>query len=565
MSEIGSEPFRGLAKVRVENAALGNRNFTLSLVDVDPNAAGDEAHQDGTGATAWTQRPSGTGLTLRLEWNTEGATPPQQATIARVRIRLPGGDQVGATTWTPAIAGNSGSATRTCHFDDDPLNEAAGSLRWGAVELFFEVESVGGLTPWGPADSRGAFANPGTLTSDHARGYLRAEGVLSSHSLSNVALAGAEPATWAFPDPVHTRLTFAEQAFEAFSLTCSLLNQADTAERSETLSDAGTRDFSWNGTTGTNRRVGNGMTLASEAKHLRLTIAAVDFGGDDRFVLAAAGHEAGWTVDNARQITRSNRITVDPRLTPSYLLQLTDSQFGTPPMSKDVANGQRPQSEVGYVAARWVNARSEGQNGLSSTAKMWDAPEQSGTEASPVRSHTGTTATRGGEVGWHPKDATATLPIAWDVVLTGGNWTVKAVLGAGQDYSGLERNITRTLVLLAFDNKLVPFVSFSDGLATFTILDRSTGVRVVPDVGSAKFSVVRRNAASNRLEYLDSDGQTWQTWAPAGVIVDHVAAAHADDARLFTRAFSIAGEKAIVFGSATVKGVVYPEYAGAFL
>lgn len=312
MAVIGTSPFRGLAKIRVKTAVAGNnRNFTLSLVDVAPNSTGDEVDQNGTGATAWEQTPSTTGITLRLEWDSEGAAPPAQATIARVSIRIPDGAQIGATTWSPAVAGDSGSATRTFHFDSDPLDEAANSLRWGMFELFFEVEKVGGVDAWGPATSRGAFTNPGVLTSDHAQGYLRGTATLSNHTVSNASLGGAEPSTFAYPDSIFLQaLLNSVTATENFTLTARIRDSGADVRTKATTGTSPTVDFSL---TATAEKVD--ATFDADTDDLRYELTAASFGGDNKFAWAGSGHQSGWTRTSELILDRSARIPVNPNVT----------------------------------------------------------------------------------------------------------------------------------------------------------------------------------------------------------------------------------------------------------
>ena len=319
MAAIGTSPFRGLAKVRVKTAVPGNnRNFTLSLVDVAPNSTGDEIDQDGTGATAWEQAP-GSAMTLRLEWDSEGAAPAQQATIARVTIRVPNGAAIGAGTWNPAIAGNSGSATQAIHLDSNPLNGSLDTAQFGMYELRFEVESVGGLGPWGPADSTGAFANPGALTSDFAQGYLRAPATLSTFVHSNAALGGATPATFAYPDTVFTRAVLANTSVENHAIKVSV-RESGVEKRATTLAGqtAVTHDATWSGdgSTALTAKVLADLAVANDTS--RIEFVAANFGGDNKFVWAATVG-ASFTRTSELIGDKASNFNVDPSVTVANL------------------------------------------------------------------------------------------------------------------------------------------------------------------------------------------------------------------------------------------------------
>jgi hypothetical protein len=418
--------------------------YSVSITDVNPlaTAPGDAAD--------WTFDPASEGqvveVTLRFEWAKVGVPIIGLANTGTLRVRVPGGGaDIGATV-ALAPAGENGSQLITLRFDDNPLDGSVGSARWGELEIFFEVARTPAVA-WGPADSRGAYAAPTAGThNDSARGYLRRTARLTGHSVSNVAIAGAEPNPWGFPDPIFSRFTFDAEAYESFSLDYEIRRTGlATVEREQTVAAIGpNRDFSWTGTAGTNRRVGNGIQLISEGKDLILNLVAADFGGDNKFVWAAA-NQVNWTRESDLQLKRANRITVDPRLMVAHLQQMNNRTFATPPLSLDLL--QRQVTDLSFSSARFRNSRSEGQNALTVTGKNWDEAELTGSEASPVNQSTGlATDTNGGEAGW-AETSLSQVPFVWDKSLPGGNWITKWIITGPVDAVGVESGASRVVTL----------------------------------------------------------------------------------------------------------------------
>lgn len=295
MAALTSEPFRGAACSEVA-ITLTPANNHRAWVSFDVNTAMPSANQ-----ATWEGLP-GAALTLRFRWQSNGTGSGQQApTFATVRAMLPGGAQIG-TDWNVAFPAADTEVTRTFHFDDDPMNAVLSALRSGMVELYLVWGSTGGLTPWS-ADSRGATTGTilPTNTVNWARGKARASCVLSSHSISNVAIAGAEPASWGATDPIHTRIALSAVTYRSITPTTGLRRPSNgTQERSGSPAAGSTpnKDTSWTSSTaGQTAYIGAGMepsattaTRTSEAKDLRFDLPSVTFGGDNEFV---------WVTDDA--------------------------------------------------------------------------------------------------------------------------------------------------------------------------------------------------------------------------------------------------------------------------
>lgn len=485
-------------------------------------------------------------------------------------MRLPGGAIIGAA-WNVAFPAINTDVSRTFHFDSDPLSQVLDALRSGTLEIYLNWGSTGGVTPWN-ADSRGAGA--GILVTNeiaNARGYLRSRCIVSNDPApSNVAIGGAEPSLFAAPDPIHTRITFSAVKYRTKDLELQLLRGGTaTVERNQVGSaqTAVNHDYSWTGTTGTNRRVGNGMFLGSEAKDLRVKMTSLDFGGDDEYVFAASGHAAGWVVDSNLQLTNASELTVDPQLYPRnktplatspgalYHSQAQGNAFKDPPSSGDIANGQRLFPDTGFVSVRYLNARGEGVNSLTVTLKMWDSGSISSSEASPAHTFSGDTATRRSaapattpEAGWLPLAQSGIdrdkLPISWTTVV-GGTWRVKSVLTAPSDLTGLENysfssggeTWNRNLFLVVVSPNYSPLCgvvkltpSFearhkepADDLLIFAymqdISQNGILVTLIPaNEDSVTLDLTRVDPATGRLQYLDPTDNTWKGKANGGSI-----------------------------------------------
>ncbi len=565
MTAIAGEPFRGLSVVRITDAG-GTRAYTASIVDVDPLTAGaDQASWEGT---------PGSAFTVRFEWATSGVPLFSQADFARVFARLPGdATDIGATSWAPAISGDNGSVTRTFHFDDSPTNNASGVARCGMIELVVQVARTA-IPTWGNHDSRDSATSPPVGSSlASARGYYRAAVVLASHlAPSNVSVGGASPSLFAFPDPIHNRVTLSAVKYRSSTLELRMVRGGtSTSERSQVLGAQSTVDhnYSWTGTTSTNRRVGTGIFLGSEAKDLKVISPANSFGGDSEYAWAASGHEAGWVVNSETEITNAAEMTVDPRLcvrndgaiagTDNGALfhqQNDTSTFFDPPPLGDHDPGQRIFPDVAFLSVRYANARGEGQDGLSVTLKMWHSQNIGGSEASPSHTFSGTTATRpdppptpgSPQAGWLPLAASGSdenlLPLTWSVVI-GGTWRVKSVLTAPADAVGLEAYPetdggslfwNRNVFMVTANPNNVPIISIhpeslgshgshltpDDELIPVVYLkDQTTQklVELVPANGDGvTITLLREHHPTMRVDYFDFVAEAWVQKAIGGDI-----------------------------------------------
>lgn len=477
MAAFAGEPWRGLTKIQLDDG-LGRRNYTASIVDVTPDiATGDQASWEGS---------PGTSVTLRFEWDTIGNPTFGIADTATIAIRIPAdGANIGAT-WSPAIGGaNNGVVEQTFHFDDNPLDGSIGTARAGMIEIFVQVQRVANIA-WGPVDSRGGGTPPAATTHNWARGYLRAPVTLSTFSISNVSLGSSEPSPFGFPDSIFTRGTLDAIWYRAGALALAA-RQSGSDKRTDTgVSQTGiTRDYTWDTTATTitgKGRVNNSFIVGSTLTDIRFTLPNTNFGGDNEYVWANSGHASGFVV-SGQNLDTVNKITVDPRITFSQIMQLNDSAFATPPASGDDGT-QRLTNDLGFLAARAVNSRSEGINSLAWTEKLWDNGELVGSEASPVASRSTTSATKGGQTGW--SDAF----LIWDETLPTGIWKQKEIITT-TDATGLELSNSRSLTLIG-----VP--AAVGGIMVETVVKQGATVQLT-------VVTFKRNASGN---YLATDADS---------------------------------------------------------
>ncbi|MGH2375926.1 MAG: hypothetical protein ACRDIC_20950 [bacterium] len=567
MPALAGEPLRGHAVIQIRNDVNGAgnmRGYTVSIDDVSPTAAAP-------GDQTFNSDPASAGqvisVTLRFEWDAVGVPLADAADAGVLRVRLPAGAADIGATQALAPVGANGVQTFTLRFDAAPLDAVVDAVRYGMLEILFEV-SRGAVVAWGPADSRGAYAAAVAGTANHnARGYLRRTAVIQAHSMSNVALAGAEPGLWASPDSIFARITMDAAAYRSNSATLSLVRDSGGAvEQTQAVSVAtANRDYSWTATSGTAKRVGSINAAASDIKDLRFEQAALDFGGDNEYIWAPQPvQQTGWTRDSDLQMTEDQRITVDPRITVAHLLQVDSATFGTPPLVNDVVGHDRGTSELGFAAARYRNSRAEGLDGLTVTETLADG----GGLVSPL-SQSATTATRGGETGW------AGTFLTWDPQLPGGDWTHTGDVTTA-DLQSLEIGAADTgFTLLAANAALavVPQITstasrarhFEAGAAvrvTGLVLDARTLIRATPS--AVRVAILRHDADNNRVQFLNSDtdntSAAWSTWAAGSAVTMFPLAPAAGDSRLFFRTFSATAgwtEDVAALIEATVVGVRY--------
>lgn len=509
---ITGEPFKGVCQVIMFDAG-GTRGYTVSIDDVDPLV--NQGNQ-----STWQGR-AGNSFTLRFEWATTGGPLFGQATTATVNVRVPSGSNVGST-WNPTITGDNGVETRTFHFDDDPLNQAFGTNRSGMLELYLQVQRTTVAT-WGPIDCRDSVTSPpATTTINTARGYLRANMTMTSSSKSNVTYGGATPSLWAFPDSVFPRLVTDAITYESMTLCSGVRNVADTGIERNTCNTgtAVTRDVtSWSGnSTGNTNRINKDFNGRTNRKSTLTISTSTSFGGELRYVFDSSTLLSGYTLVDPQRQDKANDFDVDGRVNATQIMQANDNIFGTPPTSKDIVSGLRLNSDLGFVATRWINARGDGVPNLwlNWTEALYDFKQLTGTPASPTKSRGANATTQGGQAGWSDQFLT------WDSSLPSGVWVHNSTITT-TDMTGAGLNGTRNLTLISPDPRVQLIGGAGKTLAdlngTHFMLGENLlmGSALAQDnvktsfmADSAKVSIIRFNQTLGTTEFLNSSYQ-WQT------------------------------------------------------
>lgn len=354
-------------------------------------------------ATAATQdTAAGGSVVVTITHTPVGAlAPPAPATAFEIYFVCDDGISVDGIT---PISGQSlrvldngypsgATQTQTFHFTSNTL--VTGAARCGTIEMVLRVvNSVGDpLQDYDVQSDGSPNTVPAGWSTTLDRGWIRGTTTATS-ALSNVAAGGAKNSPASYPDSIFHRLTLGHSHFKSV---------------------AGGTDVE-----GVKLDVGSPVVLTStptssttifDATHSTVV--------DERFAAASASHGTAATPSNSAltglpwtvfATYTADSMTFDPRLTASHLFQIDDDVFGTPPTSKNVTAKEMLTSQTGFMATRIVNARSEGQNGIT-VSQLMD-PVLPGTDVGPT---SGVTATQGGEAGWSPF-------LTWGSSKPGGTW-----------------------------------------------------------------------------------------------------------------------------------------------
>lgn len=509
--------FAGQATVRTSTTlqvnALNVRTqaFTASDPGVEstPVASANQPFELTAGAT----------VTLYTDINWGGFTP--SAMSVTVGIYDDAGTQVLAPVTVYNAVPPTGSVIAASNVAFTPA--LAGTYEIRTVVDYYGADATDGNFI---ANSDGAFTTSGTPNTwslaEASRGYLRAGLAVSAVGLSNVSAGGATPSPWAYPDRLYTQATTSVAlAAGDTTATCAvdLENAAGAVSYSDTFTPGATTTWSDTGGVGP-------MTQATPSTFY------VRLGKPSNSALSArpAWHftaaPSGWTlgpVDSGSTSTGAVSIlspaeTFSPTLMVTHLLQLEDSTFGSPPMSKSVAAplGMLPTDD-GFIGASIANARGEGQNGLAVSGQLQDA--KGFTTAVTWGPHT--TATEGGQAGWDP-----TLQ-PWTAAKPGGPWThtvTCSTAGATTLTGGIA-----TLVMLASNPYYEPFTGAGIAspleagdhwrpgmplLAGCSLFDNKHNLLVTPDANPIMI-ISQFNLSTGRIVYLGAD-YAWHDLETAG-------------------------------------------------
>lgn len=505
------------------------------------NGAGSAREWVATAAAQDT--PAGSSVTVTITTTTSGPLPPPQEDVLEIYFH-----DTSAQIRGFALAPGAASQTVMFFFTSNGLT--GGAPRAGTIEIILRVVRTSGAAGAGNYEvfTSGGPNNPPTgYNSIIDRGWIRGT-TTAALSVSNVAAGGATPATFGYPDTIFQRLTLAAPLFLANTFTVTAGNKSGV-----TNSTTGpTFDRTHTGA------VDNTFPASASSQAQSVTPGNSGLTGLPHTVLTS---------------TTAPAFTVDPRLTRTPLFQLDDNTFASPPDSKNVPSHLRQTTQQGFLAGRFVNARGEGQNGVTYDVSL--TPSKPGTALTLTGQ---VTVTQGGQTGCSPQF------LAWASSLPGGTWTKAVTVTAPANITGAAYLVNAgndTYTLVAKDPSLDVrlnvqhkageggrhFIAGMGLIPTAYLLDVSTGVRMLASqITSAQISVVRASAAANpdgsgtRWEFLDAAG-VWVPWLETDPVYRFPMTPSTADATTFERVFSTDaswGVRDIRFNvSMVVGGVTY--------
>lgn len=526
MPALSGSPWRGQAKaIKVDTG--GERRFA---VGIGITGSGDAENGDRDG---WEVAPGGT-IELTYQTGTSGLTPPGAPNYVEIQIVLPDGPL--NTTFATKIQNPTNGTTYMIHMDDDPLDAVLGAARAGMLEIYVYADrtDLGTYT----IDSRG---NGADSNDEWAQGYVRARPTLASHSLSNVAIDGAEPAQWAFDDPIHARASLDAPLYRSGELRARIRDDGGTAVQTAAMSSSDvTQSLSW---TGTGSKIDNSFDVGLD--DLVILFPGRTFGGDEEYIWVASGHDAAFTRESDLVLADGARLDVDPRITVDHHLQITGSAMATPPGVNDRSPKTAKVTDAAFVGFRLVNARSEGINGLTATETFGDAANEYPDDVD----RSVTTATVGGEGGWCPTLA------AWASVKPGGAWTHAVDVTSPAHATDLEVGPSETFTLLAPNTEIGVIVGggpatvgaqgdhWSPGqdlLVGVALYRENLSNLITPDADPTPYAAIGRFRSDlGVVEYLDAN-YDWQTLVAGTPATPHELAPSPADSRVFTLSISAA-------------------------
>lgn len=454
-------------------------------------------------ATAASQDTAeGSSVVVTVTQAASSSTPPGVADTLTLNFYNDSGILIRSASLTPS----SSSQTVTFHFTD--TGNSGGSSRHGTVEIAIRAtKTTGGPTATYDYETDGSPSTPPTTFSATQvdRGWIRGTTTLT-HSISNVSAGGSKNSPASFPDPLHVRLTTGSTAYVTVAYTAGLKESSTTKRTRITNSTTQTWDAAFTGTSTTTGRVNEGLSASS---HTLISFATVP--------------NASLTGQPYTSITTetTDSITTDPRLTVTHLFQVDDNSYGTPPLSKNRASGQRLTSEQAFMAARMTNARGEGQNNI--TWSMTLTPVAPGTTIS----NTGiVSATQGGQDGWGSSTFTS-----WSSSLPGGTWNKAIDVTDPSDIDADTHLVggTAAYTLLAVNPNLRIIAGGGNASASarhFQPGDPLTLAAALRDISTSQYASVdsspapavvllRMNPTLGRGEYLRASDYTWVAAASA--------------------------------------------------
>lgn len=457
----------------------------------------------GTGSRTWTataatqDTAAGSSVVITVAQSTTGVAPTAPTSLD-LEVRI---GSTGAVLRTYPLTLPLTSQAVTFFFTTD--GTSGGAARWGTVRMNIRARQTGGVASTQyDVDVDGTFNTAPTLYPTVARdkGWMR--GLTTAvQSLSNVALGGAVPASFAHPDPLYLRTTLGTSGYESVTFTASI-----GAVRSATAATAtATVDVSWTGNSTTTGRVNMGFLAA--ATSLTTDIVAANH---------ALSGIAATAFTSKTQVTK----TFDPRLTIAHYMQRNDSTYpASLPNAQDaVTPKQRRSDQSGHLFEQVTNARGEGQVVTLTTTLT----HTSGFNIALASRVTGTV---NGESGW------TTVMMTWIEAGPSGYYTKDAAVTGPTDIAGPTYWIGAadpdTYLLVAQNPDISVFAGGGPVAASGHahkgeamvvaggLVDTSTRQMVTPDASPAPLvALFRLDQATGRAQYLKSD-YTWVNAAAA--------------------------------------------------
>lgn len=498
-------------------------------------------------ATATVQdTPAGQSVTITISNTPSGLTPPVNPSIGGFQLRvfidaqqLNAGPTPGGHIRNFALNETAAEQTVTLHFTND--GTSGGSPRVGTLRMQLFADSQNDPAPTNrylvhSDGASGQVLPAGYSVTQRDQGWVRS-GTTVTTIISNQSAGGSKSSPFQYGDQMFHRVVLGAQAYEAVSVTHTF---GPISEATSPASAGPNLDKTLTGV------VDNRFNATSESRSA--TVAA----GNSTLTGSAEFYATTLTTDSA---------TVDPRLTAAHLLQISDPNFGTPPLSKNEAGKQRLNADLGYITTNFRAARgsiagnaiSEGKNGITYSMTL-----SADIDPTIQKSRTGVvTANAGGEPGWGPTF------LVWDSSLPGGGWSKSVSITAPSNITGSAYllNSTETYTLLASDPRIVVvsgggasgnedshFTPGNNFIAAIAPVRIDTGKLLDPtndSLSEPKAALVRLNTTTGKAQYLDTGTLTWTNVGDGAITYFTLVAANlvipGADSRVYLRTFGASG------------------------
>lgn len=377
----------------------------------------------------------------------------------------------------------------------------------GTYRLRVEVQ-YGQVTPDNvnggyQADSDGNYNRTGTPNTwtaglgDNHKGLLRGGDTFNTFSFSNVSLGGAPPTgnTFVYPQSEFFQVPLGHVPLQASGSTTLMFLQQMQGGGSvgpNLGSSLSVANEQWSnvGGVGAGSGINNLYPATAVQTQIQITVRTSNLAQSGSRIIPWMHFTTvppGWTGvifgDVGTQATRANSptnlYTIDPHIDFTFLFQLNDSTFGTPPLSKNMPSHTRLPSDLAFLAWRATDAQGNGLNSLQWTEKFWDDKQLISSPSSPAGSLNVTGATQGGQAGW------SNAFLGWSNQLPGGQWdwldTITTSFATGLE--GLDAGTMSLLVVNPGFRVIATTTPQTNGdlLVSASIEDVTTGVEVALD------------------------------------------------------------------------------------